>query len=174
MAPDSLQLSRTSLVEKLPFDLPAKPAHGGGWDDLGQVVTTMVFSPAASLVGAGIGFLIGGPVGAAIGAAAGGSALGIGFSVKNLVHHLTHVARKEDTGEGYNLKLAGTHLILPGLTAAGAGIGFAIGGPVGAAVGGVLGSGAIALVMGASLAIERLRRTEPQDTVPEPAPNPAQ
>lgn len=166
MAADALSLDRSNLLAKLPFKLPVKPAHNGGWDELGQLVTSMLFSPAASLLGAGIGFLVGGPVGAAIGAGAGGAAVGLGYAAGNLFHHFRHVMRKEDTDNGFNLKLAAEHLIMPGLTAIGAGVGFALGGPVGAALGGVLGSGAIALVVATTMGIDRLRR--PANVPPEP------
>jgi hypothetical protein len=138
---DSLQLSRPNLAVKP----PVKPAHSNGWNDLGEVVSTMIYSPIASVLGGLGGFLIGGPVGAAIGASLGGSAPGLAFATKNLVHHLGHVARKEDTDNNSNLKLAGKLMIIPGSTLAGAGIGFALGGPIGAAIGGAVGSAAIPL-----------------------------
>ncbi len=138
---DSLQLSRPNLAVKP----DVTPAHSDGWNDLGEVASTMIFSPIASIVGGIGGFLIAGPVGAAVGASLGGSAPGLAFATKNVVHHLNHLARKEDTDNGSNLKLAGKLMIIPGTTLAGAGIGFALGGPIGAAIGGAIGSAAIGL-----------------------------
>jgi len=140
-ARDSLQLTRPNQEVKL----DVKPAHSDGWNDLGEVVSTMVYSPIASIVGGVGGFLIAGPVGAAIGATLGGSAPGLAFATKNVAHHYRHVLRKEDTDNGSNLKLAGKLMIIPGTTLAGAGIGFALGGPIGAAIGGALGSAVIGL-----------------------------
>lgn len=158
---DSLRLSRPNLAA----NQVVKPLHSDGWKDLGEVVTVMVASPIASLVGAGIGFLVGGPAGAAIGAAIGGSAPGTAFAAKNLAHHLGHVARKEDTGNGFNLKLAGKLMIIPGTTLAGAGLGFALGGPVGAAIGAALGSVALPLGGFISAGIQKLlgRKPEPEN-----------
>lgn len=163
---DSLQLTRPNQAVKPRL----KPAHGDGWNDLGEVVSTMVFSPIASIVGGVGGFLIAGPVGAAIGATLGGSAPGLAFATKNVVHHLGHVSRKEDTGNGHNLKLAGKLMIIPGTTLAGAGIGFALGGPIGAAIGGALGSAAIGLggFIGAGLNKLFNRASAPQDPAPTP------
>lgn len=154
---DSLQLSRPNLAVKQ----DVKPSHGDGWNDLGEAVTTMVFSPIASIVGGLGGFMIAGPVGAAIGASLGGSAPGLAFATKNVVHHLGHVARKEDTGNGYNLKLAGKLMIIPGTTLAGAGIGFALGGPIGAAIGGAIGSAAMGLGGFLSAGLNKLFNREP-------------
>jgi len=161
---DSLQLSRPNQAVKPNL----KPNHSDGWNDLAEVVSTMVFSPVASIVGGLGGFLIAGPVGAAIGATLGGSAPGVAFATKNLVHHLGHVARKEDTGNGFNLKLAGKLMIIPGTTLAGAGIGFALGGPIGAAIGGAVGSAAIGLGGFLMSGINKLFNRKPE------APNPAQ
>ncbi len=160
---DSLQLSRPNAAAQQPL----KPAHSDGWNDLGEVVSTMIFSPVASVVGALGGFLIAGPVGAAIGASLGGSAPGLAFATKNVAHHLGHVARKEETDNGFNLKLAGKHMIIPGTTLAGAGIGFALGGPIGAAIGGALGSAAIGLGGFLSAGLNKLfkRDPAPQDPV---------
>ncbi len=158
---DSLQLSRPNLAAKP----PVKPAHSDGWNDLGEVVSTMIFSPIASVVGGIGGFLIGGPVGAAIGASLGGSAPGLAFATKNLVHHLGHVARKEDTDGNSNLKLAGKLMIIPGTTLVSAGIGFALGGPIGAAIGGAVGSAAMPLGGLISAGLNKLfnRTPAPQD-----------
>jgi hypothetical protein len=159
---DSLQLSRPNTAQQV-----VKPAHSDGWNDLGEVVSTMIFSPVASVLGALGGFLIAGPVGAAIGASLGGSAPGVAFATKNVVHHLRHVARKEETDNGFNLKLAGKLMIIPGTTLAGAGIGFALGGPIGAAIGGAVGSAAIGLGGFLSAGIGKLfkRDPAPQDPV---------
>jgi len=154
---DSLQLSRPNLAVKP----DVKPAHSDGWNDLGEVASTMIFSPVASIVGGIGGFLIAGPVGAAVGASLGGSAPGLAFATKNVVHHLRHVARKEDTDNGSNLKLAGKLMIIPGTTLAGAGIGFALGGPIGAAIGGAIGSAAIGLGAVIGSWLNRLSNRQP-------------
>ncbi|MNY33464.1 hypothetical protein D3C86_1677440 [compost metagenome] len=100
----------------------------------------MVFSPIASVVAAGLGFLVAGPVGAAVGAVAGGAAPGSLLGLKQLAHHFTHRAKGEDTGDNFNLKLAGKLLITPGTTMLGAGLGFMVGGPIGATVGALVGT----------------------------------
>ncbi len=154
---DSLQLSQP----KLALNQPMKPTHSDGWNDLGQVASVMVFSPIASVLGAIGGFFIGGPVGAAIGATLGGSAPGLAFATKNLAHHLGHVARKEETDNGFNLKLAGKLMIIPGTTLVGAGIGFALGGPIGAAIGSTVGSAIIPLGGFISAGLNKLFNREP-------------
>ncbi|HEY9898873.1 MAG TPA: hypothetical protein V6D00_06795 [Pantanalinema sp.] len=142
MAPDSLSLSKPAANAAR----PTQPAHNGGWDDLTNLVPVMVFSPIASVAAAGIGFLVAGPVGAAVGAIAGGSTLGGLLGLKNLIHHVAHRAKGEETDDDFNLKLAGKLLVTPGTTLLGAGAGFMVGGPIGAAVGAMIGATGLMLV----------------------------
>lgn len=159
---DSLRLSRPNLAAKQ-FVLPK---HSDGWKDLGEMVSTFVYSPIASVVGGVAGFFMGGPVGAAIGASVGGTALGLFFAGKNVAHHLGHVLRKEESDGGQHLKLAGMLMIVPGTTLAGAGIGFALGGPIGAAIGGAVGSAAIPLGAFVTSIFQRLFGPKPETQPP--------
>lgn len=164
MAADSLSLSKPQAT----IMRPVKPSHNGGWDDLTNLVPVLVFSPLASVLAAGVGFLAAGPLGAAIGAAAGGAAPGTLLGTKQLIHHVEHRAKHEDTDDNFNLKLAGKLFITPGTTLAGAGLGFMVGGPIGAAVGAAIGATGMLLV-GAVASL--FKKRPPAEVVETPPAN---
>lgn len=146
---------------------PVAPRHMDGWYGLGEVAMTLVGTPVLGLAGAGLGFAIAGPVGAARGAAIGASAPGVFFALKEVVTHLL------DRGQPikFDPKFVAAQLLMPGLTLAGAGIGFAIGGPAGAAIGalvpGLLPPAAL-LVSGLASWVRSWFRS-PATTYPPPA-----
>jgi hypothetical protein len=126
------------LALQAPMRLPVSPvprvANNDAWDPLGELAFTLVGTPLAAIVGAGIGFAIAGPVGAARGAILGASAPGGFFASREMLLHPWWKPGPNATGGTVVAAMAA----FPLLSVAGYAIGTAFGGPVGAAWGAML------------------------------------
>ncbi len=158
----------------LPAQQPAQPpwpqpvqAQRLNWDPLGELAFSIVGTPIAALVGAGIGYLVAGPLGAARGALLGAATPGSVFVAYELVMNNPWWGTPPHRTGGLAIAaLAG----FPLLSAAGYGIGLAAAGAAGAAWGTLIAAALpVAVVIGGG-AIARWLRPPVYDPNPVPAP----
>lgn len=171
MTPPATLLARfTGQPVRQPWPQPVKAAQSPIWDPLTELAFSVVGTPIAAAVGAGIGFLVAGPLGAARGAMIGAALPGSVFVGHELIWNSPWWGTPQRPTDGKMIAvLAG----FPLLSAAGYGIGLAVAGAAGAAWGTMIAAALpITVVMGGGMIARWLNPPvyDPPLTPPPTAP----